>query len=80
MEEKMGGSQLKMGRIKTKLIKRVAITLLDKYKEKFTNDYGQNKKIVEDLTETRSKKLKNSISGYITRLVKKEKTQPGLPT
>lgn len=60
-----------MGRIKTALIKRSATKLIKKYK--FSNDFNKNKKIVTEIEETKSKKLRNIIAGYLTRLVKKEK-------
>lgn len=60
-----------MGRIKTKLIKRSATKLIKKHK--FSDDFNKNKKIVEEIKETKSKKLRNIIAGYLTRLVKKEK-------
>ena len=62
-----------MGRIKTKLIKRTTNELMELYGNKFTNDFQKNKEILETLISTPSKKLRNIIAGYITRLVKKDK-------
>ena len=39
----------------------------------FTDTYEKNKEIVNKLVLTPSKKLRNAIAGYITRLVKKSK-------
>ncbi len=61
-----------MGRIKTALIKRIATELYTKHPDKFTNDFEQNKKLVEELTIITSKKLRNTIAGYITRMKKKK--------
>lgn len=61
-----------MGRIKTKLTKRKTRELLDSYGEKFTADFDENKKIIAQLAEIPSKKLRNIIAGYATRLKKKE--------
>ncbi len=61
-----------MGRIKTTLIKRVSTEIYDLNKDKITEDYEENKKILNEIIQIRSKKLRNAIAGYITRL-KKEK-------
>jgi len=61
-----------MGRIKTTLIKRKTKELLDSYSERFTTDFTENKKITAQLAEISSKKLRNIIAGYATRLKKKE--------
>ncbi len=60
-----------MGRIKTTLIKRTTKKLLDKYPEKFKGDFEFNKKELVNVAEIRSKKLRNSIAGYLVRLVKR---------
>lgn len=62
-----------MGRIKTTLIKRTAIELFERSGDKFTTEVETNKKIVDNLADVPSKKLRNSIAGYVTRLVKKKK-------
>jgi len=59
-----------MGRIKTVLIKRLTYALLREYGDKFTNNYEKNKKVVGELLPTASKKIRNVIAGYATRLVK----------
>ena len=61
-----------MGRIRTKLIKRTAYNLVEKDRNKFTKNFGTNKKIVENLVDIPSKKLRNTIAGYVTKLIKKE--------
>lgn len=65
-----------MGRIKTKLIKRTGEELLNSYPNKFSEHFDDNKKSLPDVTELHSKKFKNVIAGYISRLVKnKQKTK-----
>lgn len=64
-----------MGRIKTTLIKRTGEELLKIYPDKFSEDFEDNKKILPEVTELHSKKFKNVIAGYITRLVKKQKNK-----
>lgn len=59
-----------MGRIKTKQIKRITNQLVKEYFDKFTENFEKNKKIVEQYTDSSSKKLRNIITGYVTRLVR----------
>jgi len=61
-----------MGRIKTTLIKRTGNKLYALHKDKFSKDFDTNKKAIPDVAEVYSKKLRNVLAGYITRLVKKE--------
>jgi small subunit ribosomal protein S17e len=59
-----------MGKVRTSLVKRTARKLLEMYPDIFTRDFEHNKKVVSQLIEYRSKKLRNQIAGYITHLVK----------
>jgi small subunit ribosomal protein S17e len=59
-----------MGRVKTTQIKRTAQKLVKENKDTFKPDFTKNKKLVNELVEVNSKKLRNVIAGYITRLVK----------
>lgn len=62
-----------MGRIKTQLIKRVAIKLVKDNPTKFKDNFDENKSLVTETAEVRSTKLRNVIAGYVTRLVKTKK-------
>jgi small subunit ribosomal protein S17e len=53
-------------------IKRISYEVLDKYKSRFGEDFADNKKILDEVSIVRSKSLKNKITGYITRFIKKE--------
>jgi small subunit ribosomal protein S17e len=61
-----------MGRIKTTLVKRMGNKIYQMNKDKFKKDFDINKKILPDLAEIPSKKLRNIIAGYITRLANQE--------
>ncbi|MBI2541688.1 30S ribosomal protein S17e [Candidatus Woesearchaeota archaeon] len=61
-----------MGRIKTLLIKRVAKKLIKEHGQEFTSEFGKNKELVNRYTTVSSIKLRNSIAGYSTRLVKQK--------
>ncbi len=60
-----------MGRIKTMLIKRVTNNLMREHPEEFTTSFEKNKEVVVRLTSVSSKKMRNIIAGYATRLKKK---------
>jgi small subunit ribosomal protein S17e len=62
-----------MGRIKTALVKRVTVDLVNKYKKDFTPDFEQNKKLVSARTDVQSKKIRNVIAGYVTRIIRANK-------
>lgn len=61
-----------MGRIKTTLLKKTAIKLHKEHPEKFKKTFEENKKVVKELTEMQSKKFRNIIAGYVTRLAKQK--------
>ena len=61
-----------MGRIKTGLVKRTSKKFLAETPDSFTKDFNENKKILGKTLP--SKRLRNMISGYITRAKKNTKT------
>ncbi|MEM2168692.1 MAG: 30S ribosomal protein S17e [Candidatus Bathyarchaeia archaeon] len=50
-------------------IKRIARELLKRYPDKFTTNFEENKKILSSIVLFPSIRTRNSIAGYITRLV-----------
>lgn len=62
-----------MGRIRTLMIKKMAKNLVEKYGDKFTDDFSKNKESLKQLLRIRSKKLRNILAGYIASLVAKSK-------
>lgn len=61
-----------MGRIKTTLVKRVSNVLVREHRKDLKKNFEDNKKIVDELASIPSKKLRNVIAGYVTRLMKRE--------
>jgi len=59
-----------LGKVRPSAVKRLARELLAKYPDKFTSDFETNKKLVAELTDITSKRFRNRVAGYITRLVK----------
>ncbi|MEM1715593.1 MAG: 30S ribosomal protein S17e, partial [Thermofilaceae archaeon] len=60
-----------MGKVRPLYVKRTARRLLEKYPDKFTEDFEHNKRVVGQLISA-SKKVRNRIAGYITRLMKQQ--------
>jgi len=59
-----------MGKIKSKLVRRTAKTLLEK-EINFTEEFENNKKILGNTMP--SKKLRNQLAGFLVRVKKQEK-------
>ncbi|AFK22840.1 30S ribosomal protein S17e [Pyrococcus sp. ST04] len=59
-----------MGKIRQGFIKRVARELVNKYPNEFTTDFEHNKKKVQELTNVTSKRIRNRIAGYVTKLMR----------
>jgi small subunit ribosomal protein S17e len=57
-----------VGKVRTEYIKRIARELVERFPDKFTSDFENNKRIVGTLTSISSTKLRNRIAGYTTRL------------
>jgi len=64
-----------MGRIKTKMIKRVTQQLMAEHKDAFSEDFVKNKEIIKKFLNINSPKISNIVAGYITKLVKLEKSE-----
>lgn len=67
-----------MGRIKTVLVKRITRSLFAQDSDRFTTDFSKNKKVIDEMTDVSSIKLRNIIAGYATRLAK-QKAQSKIP-
>jgi small subunit ribosomal protein S17e len=61
-----------MGRIRTQFVKRLGKELVQKNKESFKDNFEENKIIVGQLLTEPSKKVKNVVAGYVTKLVAKK--------
>ena len=56
-----------MGRVRQTYIKRLAKDLVDSEKE-FSEDFDENKEILSETEEFKSKRLRNRVAGYVTTL------------
>ncbi|MDO8870524.1 MAG: 30S ribosomal protein S17e [Methanobacteriaceae archaeon] len=64
-----------MGNIRTSHVKRLSKELIETHQGKFTTDFDENKKLVEQFSTVSTKHLRNKIAGYVTRLVRNEARQ-----
>jgi small subunit ribosomal protein S17e len=58
-----------MGNIRSDKIKRTAKELVAKYHKHLSTDFEENKKLVDQLANIRSKRMRNRIAGYVTRIM-----------
>merc|ERR1712227_956004 len=63
--------RIKMGRVRTKTVKKAARVIIEKYYTKLTLDFHTNKRIIEEVALIPSKPLRNKIAGFITHLMKR---------
>lgn len=59
-----------MGSIRPRFIKNACKILLQYYSDEFTADFETNKRLVEQFTDIKSKKVRNRVAGYVVTLVK----------
>jgi len=62
-----------MGKVRTSVVKRTARKILELYPDRVSLSFEENKKLVQEVVDVKSKKLRNQIAGYLTHLVKIKK-------
>lgn len=58
-----------MGKVRTERVKRVSRELVRRFPDRFSTDFQSNKEALDAAASIYSKKLRDRIAGYITRLV-----------
>merc|ERR1712216_468171 len=66
----------KMGRVRTKTVKRASRAIIEKYYGKLTKDFHVNKRIIDDIAIIQSKRMRNKIAGFTTHLMKRIEKGP----
>jgi len=61
-----------VGKVRTEMVKRLSLELIEKYPKSFNTEFDQNKKFLTELNVGVSKKMKNKVAGYVTRVVKSD--------
>ncbi len=62
-----------MGNIRTKAIKKAAFQIKGVYKDKLSNDFEKNKQAVNDMKIIENKRMRNKVTGYLTRIMRNRK-------
>merc|ERR1711964_542413 len=66
----------KMGRVRTKTVKKSAKVIIERYYPKLTLDFETDKRICNEIAIIASKRLRNKIAGYTTHLMKRIQRGP----
>ncbi len=61
-----------MGKVRTEMVKRISLELMERYYRSFTTEFEQNKQFLNEIGLDVSKKMRNRIAGYVTRLMRIE--------
>jgi len=64
-----------MGRVKSRFVKSSGEKIFKKGKEEFSSDFNKNKEVVDKYADIPSKKLRNTVVGFITRLAKRSEAE-----
>jgi small subunit ribosomal protein S17e len=57
-----------VGKVRTDTVKRTSREVLKRFPDRFAGDFESDKQAVNELVITQSKRLRNRIAGYVTRL------------
>ena len=69
-----------MGKVRIAAVKKVARELVERYPNMLTTNYEANKKVLADLVDAKTKRLRNRVVGYVTRLKIVEGRRAAAPT
>lgn len=61
-----------MGKVRPTAIKRASQELVELYADRFSIDFEENKKVIDEFAEIGSKKVRNRTAGYVTRLMRRK--------
>jgi small subunit ribosomal protein S17e len=61
-----------LGKVRTEMIKRISIELIERYPYSFGTDFEPNKQFLKQVGLDVSKKLRNKVAGYVTTIVKSD--------
>jgi small subunit ribosomal protein S17e len=56
-----------LGKVKTEQIKHLGKELMARFPSKFTTNFDENKRTVDELTKGTTTRVRNKVAGYITR-------------
>ena len=70
----------RVGKVRIAAVKKVARELLQRYPDKFTTNYESNKTVLANIVDAKTKRLRNRVVGYVTRLKIVEGRRAAAPT
>ena len=70
----------RVGKVRIAAVKKVSRELVERYPDKFTTNYESNKTVLADLVDAKTKRLRNRVVGYVTRLKIVEGRRAAAPT
>jgi ribosomal protein S17E len=62
--------------VRTKTVKKSARVIIEKYYSRLTLDFHTNKRVVDEVAEVPSKRMRNKIAGFVTHLMKRIQKGP----
>ena len=63
---------LSLGKVRTEMVKRISLELIEKYEYSFQPEFEPNKQFLKEIGLDVSKRLRNKIAGYITTVIKSD--------
>ncbi|MCW4049684.1 MAG: 30S ribosomal protein S17e [Candidatus Bathyarchaeota archaeon] len=63
---------MNLGKVRTEMIKRISLELIERYPYSFQAEFEPNKQFLKQIGLDVSKKLRNKIAGYVTTVVKSD--------
>lgn len=57
-----------MGKVKQTNIKRFGKIVYEKYFDQISEDFDETKKVLNNIADIKSKKLRNVVAGYVSKL------------
>jgi len=64
-----------MGRVKSVAVKTLGDDIIREHSRKLSTDFEKNKKALGEITDIKSKRVRNTLAGYITNKMKAEKAK-----
>jgi len=69
-----------VGKVRIASVKKVARELIEQYPDRFSTNYESNKVAMANVVDAKTKRLRNRIVGYVTRLKIVEGRRAAAPT
>jgi small subunit ribosomal protein S17e len=68
-EKTVNTGGIKLGKVKTEQIKNLGKELMTRFPSKFTTNFDENKRTVDQVTKGTTTRVRNKVAGYITRTI-----------